>query len=106
MSETKTSPASNSRRLLQVLIIVASLMLVLLLAVGALAAVAVHQRLLPPPAFSVRLGPYELRGPCPGDIVCDKYVPYYALWWREPKPNGGGRYHEFFFVYLKPNRPH
>jgi len=95
---------SDHRRLLPAFIIAASLMLVLLFAAGALVVVAIDERVIPPPAFAVRLAGYELIAPCPRGILCDKFTPFYAIWWGVPKPNGGTRYRQLFFVYLKSAR--
>ena len=79
-------------------------MFVLLFAAGALAVAAIDERVLPPPAFSVRLGGYELIAPCPRGILCDKSTPFYAIWWGVPQLNGGTQYRPLFFVYLKSAR--
>lgn len=104
MSEPNPAPRSEFRWLPRALVIAMILMLVLLLAAGLLSVVAIHQRVLPPPAFAVRVGPNELIAPCPRGILCDKSTAFYAIWWGELQPNGRMRYQQLFFVYLKPNR--
>lgn len=80
------------------------LVVVLLLACG-LSAVAVHQRLLPPPAFAVQLGPMVLAAPCPPEMtVCDDSTPFFAVWHGVRQPDGKMRYRHLFFVYLATER--
>lgn len=104
MSETKPAPRLETR-LLQVLLIVAGLVILLVFAIVSLSIVGVYQRVLPPPAFAIHIGPNELIAPCPRGIFCDESTAFYAIWWGEPRPNGKIRYKQLFFVYLKPNRP-
>lgn len=95
---------SDPRRLWPALVIAVSLILVLLFIAGVLMVVAIDHRVLPPPAFAVRLAGYELVAPCPPNLFCDESTPFYAIWWGQPKPTGGTRYRQLFFVYLKPAR--
>ena len=106
MPETKPTRPFDHSTLQLALIVGLSLMLVVLLVSGLVYVVAVHQRLIAPPAFAVRLGRYELRAPCPRGILCDEFTPFYALWWGEPQPDGSIQYQELFFVYLKLDRDH
>ena len=93
------------RRLQQALVIGLSLTLVLLLAGCLLSAVAIQQRVLPPPAFAARLGRVEIAAPCPPQtFICDESTPFYAIWRGDIQPDGTIRYRELFFMYLRPTR--
>lgn len=95
----------RTARFQQALVIGLSLLLLFLLLACLLSAVGVHQRLIPPPAFAVRLGPVEFAAPCPPQMsVCDESTPFYALWHGVELPDGTMRYRYLFFVYLAPER--
>ena len=104
MPESNAAPPSQSHWLPQALIISLSVTLVLLLVACLVSAVAIHQRMIPPPNFALRLGHVEIIAPCPRGILCDESTPFYAIWQGEMQPNGRIRYRELFFVYLKPTR--
>lgn len=95
---------NNQRlKLQQALIIGLSLTLGFLLIACPLSAIAVHQRLIPPPTFAVRLGPFEIAAPCPSrGFICDDSTPFYSLWRCIEQPDGSIRCHQLFFAYLKP----
>ncbi len=93
------------RHLQLALIISVSLTLILLLAACPLSAVAIQQRVIPPLSFAVRLGRVEISGPCPPHMFeCDESTPFYAIWRGDLQPDGTIRYHELFFMYLRPPR--
>jgi hypothetical protein len=99
------SPSYGDTRLQQALIVAVSLAMVLLLTGCLLGLAAVHQRVIPPPAFSVQLVGVEIAGPCPSRVItCDKYPPFYALWRGDRQPDGRMVYRQLFFVYLRPTR--
>lgn len=107
MSEAEAEFQGRQRtgRLLPGLIIGLSVLLVFLLVTCLLSALAVHQRMIPPPAFAISLGPMVLAAPCPPQMsVCDESTPFYALWQGVRLPNGRTRYHYLFFIYLAPAR--
>ena len=78
------------------------LMLIALLATGPLTVVAVQQRVIPPPAFTVRLGNAEIVAPCPGKIQCDESTPYFGVWWGRAQRDGSVNYRQVFFMYREP----
>ena len=86
------------------LVVGLSVTLVLLLVACLVSAVAIQQRVIPPPSFALRLGRVEIIAPCPRGILCDQSTPFYAIWQGEVQPNGSIQYRELFFVYLKPTR--
>jgi hypothetical protein len=90
----------------QTIVIAVSLLAVFLLLACGLSALAVQQRLVPPPAFLIRLGPVEFAAPCPPQMtVCDESTPFYAIWHGVQLPNGTMRYRYLFFIYLASERP-
>jgi hypothetical protein len=95
----------SSSTLQQALVIGVCLLLVLsLLAVG-LVVVAVQQRVVSLPAFSVRVGSVQFGGPCPSPAFnCDVNPNYYAVWVGNDQPDGSVRFHEVFFTYLPKRR--
>ena len=98
---------SYTRPLRLALVISLGLTIAVLLAACVLSGVAVHQRLIPPPAFAVQVGDVEFSGPCPPKgQMCDKYPPFYAIWRGETLPDGSILYHQVFFIYLSPTRRH
>ncbi|HEX5688703.1 MAG TPA: hypothetical protein VFX76_01820 [Roseiflexaceae bacterium] len=102
MSEPDSTPIRRRHRY-QVVFVAMGLVIFLLLAACPLGALGVHQRVIPPPSFSLRIGNRELVGPCPARLpVCDETTPWYAIWWGEHRPDGGVRYKQIFFAYLRP----
>jgi hypothetical protein len=94
-------PQHTNARLQQALIIGASLALVLSLAAFALLAFAIQQRVLQPPAFSVRIGHVQFGAPCPTPAFdCDTSLNYYAIWRGQDLPDGSVQFYEIFFTYL------
>lgn len=79
--------------------------LLVLLTVGLLAVgvvVGVEWRVLPPPAFTLKAGPYELSAPCPSrGIICDAGTPFYAVWVGTPQRDGSTQFREIYFMYLQ-----
>ena len=97
---TSTVPRSD-HRLLQALVIAASLLLVLTMAALVLGVVAIEQRAVPLPAFSVRIGHVQFGAPCPSPAFeCDVVTNYYAIWRGDDQPDGTIQFHEIFFTYL------
>jgi len=87
------------------LVVSASLALAGLCAGVGLSGLAVYHRILPPPAFSVRLGDVEIAAPCPpSEIVCEKYPAFFAVWRGARQPSGSMKYRLMWFVYLSPKR--
>lgn len=87
------------------LVVSASLLLAGLCAGVGLSGLAVYHRVLPPPAFSVRLGDVEIAAPCPpSEIVCEKYPAFFAVWQGTLQPGGSMKYRLRWFVYLSPKR--
>jgi hypothetical protein len=94
----------NYSRLVQAGLIAASVMLAVLVGAVGVAALALYQGWLHPPAFSVKLGRVELSAPCPAQgFDCEPKQPYYAVWRGDPQPDGSIRYRLVYFTYL--NRP-
>ncbi|HLE29938.1 MAG TPA: hypothetical protein VI793_17560 [Anaerolineales bacterium] len=104
MPESNATHPHPSHWLPQALVIGLSVTLVLLLVACLVSAVAIQQRVIPPPSFALRLGRVEIIAPCPRGILCDQSTPFYAIWQGEVQPNGSIQYRELFFVYLKPTR--
>jgi len=89
----------------QALIIGASLMLVVSLLAFGLLLVAIQQRLVEPPRFSVHIGHVYFGAPCPSPAFdCDINLNYYAVWRGQDMPNGRIHFDEVFFTYLKKKR--
>jgi len=100
---TNAQPANT--RWQQALIIGASLMLVLTLLAFGLLLVAIQQRLVEPPRFSVHIGHVYFGAPCPSPAFdCDINLNYYAVWRGQDMPNGRIHFDEVFFTYLKKKR--
>ena len=71
-------------------------------AVLPLGAMAVYERVIPPPAFSVRVAGVEFAAPCPpSEFTCEEYPAFFALWRGDPQPDGSVLYRQLWFVYLK-----
>jgi hypothetical protein len=103
--EPASLPAHHRHRY-QAFLVGLGIVVCLLLAACPLGAIAIHQRVLPPPKFSLRIGNQELVGPCPARMpVCDEATPWYAIWWGEHRPDGV-RYEQIFFTYLRPLKRH
>lgn len=70
-----------------------------------LGAVAVYERVIPPPTFSVKVGATEFAAPCPpSELICDEYPPFFALWRGDQQPDGSVEYRQLIFIYLNPKR--
>jgi hypothetical protein len=71
---------------------------VLVLLALALTVVAIQQRALELPVFSVRLGRVQFTGPCPTPTPsCDDANGFYAVWRGDDQPDGSVLFHELFF---------
>lgn len=67
--------------------------------------IAIEQRVIAPPAFSVRLGRFEIAAPCPTRVFdCPHPMPWYAIWLSEERPNGGVHFEQLYFHYFPPAR--
>lgn len=91
-----------------------------------LGAMAVYERVIPPPTFSVKVGATEFAAPhsgerellrsspaqaplapapCPpSEFTCEEYPAFFALWRGDPQPDGSVLYRQLWFVYLKTKR--
>ena len=105
MSERNDALGAQHRHRRRAVVLGLGLMFGLLLAACALSAIAMHQRVIPPPAFAIRLGHVEIAAPCPPrGFSCDESLPWYAIWRGDDEPDGSITYRQLFFVYLRPTR--
>lgn len=87
------------------LVVGVSLLLTLLCASLGLFGLAIYHRLVPPPAFSVRMGAVEIAAPCPpSELQCEEYPAYYAVWRGDLQADGSMQYKLMWFSYLNRKR--
>ena len=99
---TNAQPANT--RWQQALIIGASLMLVLTLLAFGLLLLAIQQRVVELPRFSVHIGNVYFVAPCPPPFDCDVNLNYYAIWRGHDLPGGSIQFDEVYFTYLPKKR--
>jgi hypothetical protein len=96
-----TNAQHSNARVQQALVIGMSLMLVVTLLAFGLLVVAIQQRVVEPPRFSLHIGHVYFGAPCPSPAFnCDINLNYYAVWRGQDMPDGRVHFEEVFFTYL------
>ena len=105
MPEPSDSSHSRNRRRYLAPLMALAVVLLMVLAACPLSVVAIQQRLITPPTFTVDIGEVEFAAPCPNRRVsCPPPLPWYAIWRGDREPDGSITYRQIFFIYLKPDK--